>query len=64
VNDYRALVCLFLFGGNDSFNLLIPSDASRYSTYIGARGHQSAGGMGIELADLVPITERVPLVAG
>jgi uncharacterized protein (DUF1501 family) len=64
VNDYKALVCIFLFGGNDSFNLLIPSDASRYGTYIASRGHQNAGGMGIELADLVPITERSPLVVG
>jgi len=31
-NDYRALVCLFLPGGNDSFNLLVPTGAS-YSQY-------------------------------
>ncbi len=23
-NDYKALVCVFLFGGNDSFNMLVP----------------------------------------
>ena len=22
--EYRALVCLFLFGGNDSFNMVLP----------------------------------------
>ena len=22
--DYRALVCVFMFGGNDSFNMLVP----------------------------------------
>lgn len=24
--EYRALVCLFLSGGNDSFNMLVPRD--------------------------------------
>ena len=64
VDDYKALVCIFLLGGNDSYNLLIPSDTSRFNTYIGSRGHQSAGGVGIEKADLVSITEKNPLVAG
>lgn len=27
-NDYRALVCVFLFGGNDSHNMIIPRDGS------------------------------------
>lgn len=27
-SDYKALVCVFMYGGNDSFNMLIPSDAS------------------------------------
>jgi uncharacterized protein (DUF1501 family) len=64
VDDYKALVCIFLLGGNDSFNLLIPSDAARFNTYIGSRGHQSAGGVGIEKSDLVSITEKNPLVNG
>ncbi len=64
VTDYKALVCIFLLGGNDSFNLLIPSDTSRFNTYITSRGHQDAGGVGIEQADLVSITEKNPLVGG
>ena len=64
VSDYKALVCIFLLGGNDSYNLLIPRDTSRYNTYIASRGHQDAGGVGIESADLVPITEKSPLVSG
>lgn len=64
VTDYKALVCIFLFGGNDSFNLLIPSDTSRFNTYIASRGHQDAGGVGIEKADLISITEKNPLVNG
>ncbi|ASF46801.1 DUF1501 domain-containing protein [Methylovulum psychrotolerans] len=37
--DYRALVCIFLAGGNDGFNVLIPSDTTRYQTYKTARGN-------------------------
>lgn len=36
--DYKALVCLFLFGGNDGNNLLIPTDSTTYSQYATARG--------------------------
>ncbi|PKF78758.1 hypothetical protein CW749_14570 [Vibrio sp. vnigr-6D03] len=36
-NDYKALVCLFLHGGNDSFNLLIPDGGAHYSDYVTAR---------------------------
>ncbi len=31
--DYKALVCLFLYGGNDSNNLLIPTDDANYQLY-------------------------------
>ncbi|MGJ8696262.1 MAG: DUF1501 domain-containing protein [Verrucomicrobiaceae bacterium] len=36
--DRKTLVCVFLHGGIDSFNLLVPSDA-RYSQYAAARGN-------------------------
>ena len=35
--DYKALVVVFLYGGNDSFNLLVPTDNSEYNTYQGVR---------------------------
>ncbi len=31
--NYRALVCVFLFGGNDGNNMIIPLDAARYQAY-------------------------------
>ncbi len=34
--DFKALVCIFMFGGNDSNNMLVPTD-SRYSQYLQAR---------------------------
>ncbi len=38
-DDYRALVCLFLSGGNDSYNMLIPTDASEFSNYQSLRSN-------------------------
>ena len=35
--DYKALVCVFLYGGNDYGNTLIPYDNSRYALYQGMR---------------------------
>jgi uncharacterized protein (DUF1501 family) len=32
-SDYKALVCIFLFGGNDANNLLIPNDSAAYTNY-------------------------------
>lgn len=35
--DYRALVCVFLFGGNDSNNSVIPMDDASYQAYQSLR---------------------------
>ncbi len=35
--DYRALVCLFLFGGNDQTNTVIPADSAEFAAYSSAR---------------------------
>jgi len=40
-SDYKAMVCVFLYGGNDSFNMLIPTGADSrtgYSAYAESRG--------------------------
>src|SRR6188768_3889004 len=36
-NDYKALVCVYLGGGNDSFNTVVPYDATNYAKYAGSR---------------------------
>lgn len=36
-NDYKALVCVFLFGGNDSFNMVVPRSAAEYAVYAASR---------------------------
>jgi uncharacterized protein (DUF1501 family) len=37
-SNYKALVCIYLDGGNDSWNVVIPADASRHGEYVAARG--------------------------
>lgn len=37
--DRKTLVCLFLQGGNDSFNWLMPRDAARHAVYSTTRGN-------------------------
>src|ERR1700683_4409308 len=35
--DYKALVCIFLYGGNDSNNMLVPIDTAGYANYAKLR---------------------------
>ncbi|MBA4264950.1 MAG: hypothetical protein C0453_07710 [Comamonadaceae bacterium] len=49
VGGYKALVCLFLYGGNDGFNMVVPRDTARYNQYAGIR----TGRMQITRASLV-----------
>ena len=37
ITDYKALVCVFLQGGNDSNNLIIPTVQSEYDSYAAIR---------------------------
>lgn len=37
-NDYKALVCVLLPGGNDSFNMLVPTGTTAYNDYVATRG--------------------------
>jgi len=36
-SDYKAIVCIFLYGGNDYANTVVPYDAASYSTYQAMR---------------------------
>jgi uncharacterized protein (DUF1501 family) len=50
---YKALVCIFLEGGNDSWNMLIPNNPARHAEYLTARGgvyQGSAGALGIPIS--------------
>ena len=35
--DYKALVCVFLYGGNDSYNMVLPTDSASWQAYSGTR---------------------------
>ncbi|HRK38329.1 MAG TPA: DUF1501 domain-containing protein [Burkholderiaceae bacterium] len=37
VNDYKALVCVFLYGANDHNNTVVPFDAATHATYTSIR---------------------------
>lgn len=37
-SDFKALVCLFLAGGNDGNNLIVPTDTTGYQNYASGRG--------------------------
>jgi uncharacterized protein (DUF1501 family) len=50
-SDYRALVCVFLYGGNDGNNMVVPYDD--YASY--AAGRSGATGAALDRGELVPI---------
>ena len=35
--DYKAVVCLFMMGGNDAFNMVLPTDTASWNHYVAAR---------------------------
>jgi uncharacterized protein (DUF1501 family) len=54
-SDYRALVCVYLFGGNDSYNMLVPRSAAEYNAYAASRSN-----LAIAQGDLLPLTPLNP----
>ena len=54
-SDYKALVCLFLQGGNDANNLIIPNDTAGYAAYAAARSN-----LALPQTGLLPISPKTP----
>jgi uncharacterized protein (DUF1501 family) len=54
--DYKALVCVFLFGANDAHNTVSPYDTASYNNYATIRGT-----LAHPLANLLPLTPATPL---
>lgn len=52
-SDYKALVCVFMFGGNDGNNTIIPLDSSGYAAY--AKVRTPASGIQLAQSALLPI---------
>jgi uncharacterized protein (DUF1501 family) len=59
--DYKALVCVFLFGGNDYANTLVPYDTASYATYSGLRSTIALARADLAATALTPAT---PLAGG
>ena len=53
--DYKALVCLFLFGGNDSWNMFVPTRTAEYNAYSRSRGGGTASSLAVDRAALLPV---------
>src|SRR5882724_7214903 len=49
-SDYKALVCIFLFGGNDGHNTVVPLNGANYNNYKVNRA-----GLALPLNQLLPI---------
>src|SRR5271156_4170677 len=56
--DYRALVCIFLQGGNDGHGTVIATDSESFSAFTTARS--GAPGLAYSQADLLPIVLKTP----
>ena len=68
-NDYKALVCVFMYGGNDYANTVVAYDDASYNKYSVIRGGgagQTAGGITLAKADLAAtlLNPTVPLPGG
>ncbi len=48
---YKALVCVYLAGGNDAFNMFLPRSASEYSDYAAVRQH-----LAVPQAQILPVS--------
>jgi len=67
--DYKALVCVFLAGGNDYANTVVTCDDPSYNAYSAIRGGgagQAAGGIALAKADLAAtlLSPLTPLADG
>ncbi len=56
--SYQALVCIFLFGGNDANNMLIPTDTAGYANYLKYRVAVANGGLALDQSTLLPIAAK------
>ena len=57
-SDYRALVCVFLQGGNDGHGTVIATDPDSFAAFTQARS--GAPGLAYPLSQLLPITLKTP----
>ena len=52
--DYKALVCIFMFGGNDSLNMVLPTDTASWTNYTTVR-NQAPDSIALLASGTVPV---------
>jgi uncharacterized protein (DUF1501 family) len=57
-SDYKALVCVFLLGGNDSWSMVVPTSTAEYNAYAASRQN-----LAIAADALLPLSPSNPLPA-
>jgi uncharacterized protein (DUF1501 family) len=62
--DYKALVCVFLFGGNDSFNTIVPHNTSLYNVYRATRPALALAQADVANLALTPLAVQPGLPGG
>jgi uncharacterized protein (DUF1501 family) len=58
-SDYKALVCVFLFGGNDSWNMLVPASQAEHDVYAASRQN-----LAVAQSTLISLNLAVPDPSG
>lgn len=54
-DDYKALVCILLAGGNDSYNMIVPTSSEPYNVYAATRSN-----IALPQGDLLPLNYTDP----
>jgi len=54
-DDYKALVCILLAGGNDSYNMIVPTTSEPYNVYATTRSN-----LALPQGDLLPLNYTDP----
>jgi uncharacterized protein (DUF1501 family) len=57
-SDYRALVCVYLQGGNDGHGTVIATDPTSFAAFTQARS--GAPGLAYPMSELLPVTLKTP----
>lgn len=51
ISDYKALVVVFLYGGNDAYNMIVPTSHDPYQSYLSARP-----ALGLTQSEILPLS--------
>ena len=61
--DYKALVCVFLSGGNDAYNTVLATDPNSWASYNAVR-NQAGGAIALNPEQLLALSPATALASG